>query len=82
MGISGIHIQISERKKGAFFFISLFTLFIFVFLKKHIKECFRSGYVFIFTFYFLLPVHGRESIVFVSNFRNRDFDGFTCFRVP
>ena len=31
-------------------------------------------------FYFLLPIH-RESIVFGSNFRSRDFDGFTSFKV-
>ena len=31
-------------------------------------------------FYFLLPV-SRESIVFGSNFRNGDFDGFTRFEV-
>ena len=29
-------------------------------------------------FYFLLPI-SRESIVFGSNFRNGDFDGFTRF---
>ena len=32
-------------------------------------------------FHFLLPIR-RESIVFGSNFRNGDFDGFTCFEVP
>ena len=32
-------------------------------------------------FYFLLPI-SRESIVFGSDFRNRDFDGFTRFEVP
>ena len=32
-------------------------------------------------FYFLLPV-SRESIVFGSNFRSGDFDGFTRFEVP
>ena len=32
-------------------------------------------------FYFLLPI-SRESIVFGSNFRSGDFDGFTCFEVP
>ena len=31
-------------------------------------------------FYFLLPI-SRESIVFRSNFRNGEFDGFTCFEV-
>ena len=31
-------------------------------------------------FYFLLPIN-RESIVFGSNFRNRDFDGFILFEV-
>ena len=30
-------------------------------------------------FYFLLPIN-RESIVFGSNFRNGDFDGFTVFK--
>ena len=33
-----------------------------------------------FHLYFLLPV-SRESIVFRSNFRNGDFDGFTRFEV-
>ena len=32
-------------------------------------------------FYFLLPVPGRRSFVFESNFRNGDFDGFTRFEV-
>ena len=32
-------------------------------------------------FYFFLPI-SRENIVFGSNFRNRDFDGFTRFEVP
>ena len=31
-------------------------------------------------YYFLLPI-SRESIVFESNFRIGDFDGFTCFEV-
>ena len=31
--------------------------------------------------YFLLPI-SRESIVFGSNFRNGDFDGFTRFEIP
>ena len=31
-------------------------------------------------YYFLLPI-SRESIVFGSNFRNGDFDGFTRFEV-
>ena len=35
----------------------------------------------VFSFYFLLPI-SRESIVFGSNFRNGDFDGFTRFEVP
>ena len=34
-----------------------------------------------FLFYFLLPI-SRESIVFGSNFRSGDFDGFTRFEVP
>ena len=34
-----------------------------------------------FFFYFLLPMHGRESIVFKPNFRNGDFDGFISFEV-
>ena len=33
------------------------------------------------SFYFLLPII-RESIVSGSNFRNVDFNGFTCFEVP
>ena len=32
-------------------------------------------------FYFLFPI-SRENIVFGSNFRSRDFDGFTRFEVP
>ena len=32
-------------------------------------------------FYFLLPI-SRESIVFGSNFRNGDIEGFTRFEVP
>ena len=32
-------------------------------------------------FYFLLLIPSRESIVFGSNFRNGDFDGFTRFEV-
>ena len=31
---------------------------------------------------FKLSVISRESIVFVSNFRNKDFDGYTRFEVP
>ena len=30
-------------------------------------------------FYFFLPIHGRENIVFESNLRNADFDGFISF---
>ena len=30
-------------------------------------------------FYFLLPMHGRESIVLRSYFGNGDFDKITCF---
>ena len=33
------------------------------------------------SFYFLLPIR-KESIVFGSNFRSGDFDGFTRFEVP
>ena len=33
------------------------------------------------TVYFLVPI-SRESIVFVSNFQNGDFDEFTRFEVP
>ena len=36
--------------------------------------------LFFFFFHFLLPI-SRESIVFRSNFRNGDFDGFTRFEV-
>ena len=32
------------------------------------------------TFYFILPMHGRASIVFKSKFRSVDFDGFTHFK--
>ena len=32
-----------------------------------------------FNFYFLLPIYGRESIVFWSKFQNLHFDTFTCF---
>ena len=40
------------------------------------KQFFRPSH----HFYFLLPI-SRESIVFGSNFRNGDFDGFTRFEV-
>ena len=33
-------------------------------------------------FYFLLPMYGRESIVFCSNTRNWDFYGFHVLRSP
>ena len=36
---------------------------------------------FLLPFYFLLPI-SIESIVFGSNFRSGDFDGFTLFEVP
>ena len=42
-----------------------------VFAKKYIS-----------VYYFLLPMHGRVGVVFGSNFRNGDFDGFTRFEVP
>ena len=35
-------------------------------------------YFLVFYYYFLLPI-SRESIVFGSNFRNGDFDGFARF---
>ena len=35
-----------------------------------------------FPFYFLLPIHGRESVVFGTNFRKGDFEGFTRFEAP
>ena len=30
----------------------------------------------------LLPMHGKENIVWGSNFENGDFDGFTRFEAP
>ena len=36
---------------------------------------------FYYIFHILLPI-SKESIVFESNFRNGDFDGFTRFEVP
>ena len=38
--------------------------------------------IYAIVFYFLLPVRDRESIAFVSNFRNGNFDGFKYFEVP
>ena len=32
-------------------------------------------------FYFLFLVYGKESIVFGSNFQNKNFDGFTNFEI-
>ena len=42
-----------------------------VFAKKYIS-----------VYYFLLPMHGRESIIFVSTFRNRNLDKLACCEVP
>ena len=42
----------------------------------------REGIVFETNFCFLLLIHGRESTVFGSNFRNGHFDGFTYLRSP
>ena len=52
-------------------------------LKLRIKRLLKLSYdsnLFLFTFSY--PCNGRESIVFGSNFRNGDFDGFTLFEVP
>ena len=53
------------------------------------KECIWSLIPFIYFyfkyafsfFYFLLPIHGRESIVFGINFQNKDRDEFTDIEV-
>ena len=51
------------------------------FVSKHtmiIRMCAFRIFFFVFFFYFLLPI-SRESIVFGSNFKNGDFDGFTRY---
>ena len=61
----------------------LFSLMHFFFLenpKFEIHFGIENKYA-LYLFYFLLPI-SRESIVFGSNFRSGDFDGFTCFEVP
>ena len=35
-----------------------------------------------FSFYYFLLLMSRKSIVFGSNFRNGDFDGFSLLKVP
>ena len=50
-------------------------------LKFFLGFCLHGKALSNFNFYFLLPI-SRESIVFRSNFRSGDFDGFTYFEVP
>ena len=61
-----------------FFFIS--TFFFLQKSTKFITNC-RNRNPSNWSYYFLLPIC-RESSVFGSNFRNGDFDGFTCLEVP
>ena len=35
--------------------------------------------IILFIYYFLLPIYGRESIIFRLSFANENFDGFTHF---
>ena len=62
----------------AFLWKNKLNEFLFIITKKYVQaneNCIRN------IFYFLLPI-SRESIVFGTNFRNGDFDGFTRFEVP
>ena len=52
------------------------TILVRMYLQKSVSEF----QIYIEYYYFLLPI-SRESIIFGSNFRNGDFDGFTRFEV-
>ena len=49
-----------------------------LFLTDKLLKYYTDDYILTTIFYFLLPI-SRESIIFGSNFRDSDFDGFARF---